>query len=92
MAMWKYTIHNGLLLRQAIYDGDSELTVEALKDCCKELLDKLTKRDKKYYFEDIQDLMCSLEFIDIYDEDSIDCCLMDFYDLCDYIRAFISIV
>lgn len=91
MAMWKYTIDSGKALREAIEDGSTIETVECLKVCCQELMDKLGAIDRHYCAEDIQDIIDTIDDADMYDIDEIDDCLRDFYDLCDGIRAFVSL-
>lgn len=91
MAKWKYTINSGTALREAIEDGDSATTALALINCCNELLNKLNKRDKEDFNEDIQDIIDTLYDVDAYNENEIDDCLSDFYHICDYIRAFVSL-
>lgn len=91
MAQWKYTIEHGKALREAIEDGNTTETIESLKDCCTELLGSLKDRDIDYFAEDLQDMIDTLDDVDIYDTDEIDDCLRDFYDICDVIRVWISI-
>ncbi len=90
MANWDYTIHKGKLLREAIEDEDTELVVKCLIACYKELLLKLSDEDKEWKEFDIEDNIALLESYDE-DEDDIDDRLSDFYDICDELRAWISI-
>lgn len=96
MAMWKYTITNGTALREAIEDGSTEETVKCLAKCYKELISKLYKGDKEDFEYDIEDTIYTLdsyEFSSDYEEDeeNIDYYLAEFYDICDSVRAFISL-
>ena len=93
MAMWKYTIQSGKALREAIYDGSTERTIQCLRQCYKELYDKMDKEDKEYYEYDIEDTLDILTNYeeDPYDEDDLNYCLQDFYDICDSARAFITL-
>lgn len=96
MAMWKYTIQSGSVLHEAIYDGNTQQTIECLIQCYQELLNKLNKADKADYQIEIEDTIDALTYCDMYQDDEdfqeeINCYLEDFYDLCDSIRAFIKI-
>ena len=91
MAKWKYTITNGTHLREAIEDGNSVETAAKLIDCCNELLSKFSRRDKEDFEEDIQDIIDTLLDVDLYNPEEIDDCLSDFYNICDYIRAFVAL-
>lgn len=93
MAMWKFTITNGTTLREAIEDGNSAATVEALIVCFKELYSKLSAEDKDYYEFDIEDHIESLSIwnADENDDEDIDDHLAEFYDICDSVRAFVAI-
>lgn len=91
MAQWKYTIEHGKALRAAIKDNSTIETIERLKDCCMELLGSLKNRDIDYFAEDLQDIMDELEDVDIYDVDEINYYLNDFFDICNVIRAWVSI-
>ena len=88
---WKYKLKSGSALREAIYNDDSEQTVKCLLSCCEELLRKLNRRDKEDFEEDMNDIIDTLYDIDTYDEDTINDCLRDFYDICDYVGAWIEI-
>lgn len=87
---WKYTLNSGSALREAIDDGNLEQTRECLLLCYKELLDKLSNEDAEIYRFDICDEYYSLEVCDL-DEESIDDYLARFYDICDDVRAFVTI-
>ena len=93
MAMWKFTITNGTTLREAIEDGNSEATIEALIVCFKELYSKMSTEDKEYYEFDIED---HIEILSIWnadenDDEDIDYHLEEFYDICDSVRAFVAL-
>lgn len=90
MANWIYTIKSGQILHEAISDEDEQLVVKCLLKCYKELYDKLSDEDKEwkgFYIEDAIELLAS------YDEDSddVDYYLDEFYDICDDLRAWITI-
>lgn len=91
MAKWNYTITSGTALREAIDNDDIEGTIACLYQCYKELLDKLSDEDKEWKQWDIED---SIEFLynsEDLDEDEINYCLEEFYDLCDDLRAFVGL-
>lgn len=93
MANWEYTIRNGKALHEAISDGDIELVVKCLLKCYRELYDKLSEEDKDWRGYDIED---AIDILTVYhvshdDEDDIDDYLDDFYNLCDDLRAWITL-
>ena len=90
MAKWDYIITNGKELREAIDNENAEQTVKCLITCCEELLHKLNRRDKEDFEEDMNDIIDTLYDIDSYDEDAINDCLSDFYDICDYVKAWVE--
>lgn len=94
MAQWKYTITGGTALREAIEDGGTEQTVECLLQCCSELYNKLSKADLEDYDYELEDIIESLKMWtpsdDEDDTEIIDTYLGDFYDICDSVRAWIS--
>ena len=92
MAKWNYTLRWGTYLREAIDDGDVEMTVKCLICCYRELLNKMPKEDKEWKQFDIEDAISSLECYDIYDEcGDVDDYLDDFYNLCDELGAWVAI-
>ena len=91
MSKWVYTITSGKELREAIDADDEQLVVKCLLACYKELYDQLSDEDKEWKRWDIEDNMDSLINIDIDDEDNINCALDDFYDICDSLRAWITL-
>ena len=95
MAQWKYTITSGTALREAIYDGDTERTVACLLACCSELYNKLSKAALENYDYELEDIIESLKMWtpsdDEDDTEIIDTYLGDFYEICDSVRAWISI-
>lgn len=93
MSKWMYTINNGQALRDAIDDGDEQLVVKCLLRCYKELYDKLTDEDKEWKGWDIEDEIETLTHFDAdcYEDDDIDCYLDAFYDICDDLRAWITL-
>lgn len=95
MAQWKYTITSGTALREAIYDGDTERTVECLLKCCSELHNKLSEEDLEDCSYELEDIIESLKVYtpsdDEDDTENIDAYLGDFYDICDSVRAFVAL-
>ena len=93
MSKWVYTIKNGKALHEAINDGDEQLTVKCLLACYRELYSKLTDEDKEWKGWDIEDAIEVLTFyvVDHDDEDDIDYYLEDFYNICDDLRAWITL-
>lgn len=93
MTNWTYTITKGKALHQAIHDGDVQLVVKCLLACYKELYGKLTDEDKAWRGYDIEDSIEILSLYNVYpdDEDDIDYYLDEFYDLCDELRAWITL-
>ena len=95
MARWEYTITNGKALHEAIADGDIELVVKCLLKCYQELQSKLSEDDdawKGYEIEDAIDILTVYHIShDDDDEDDIDNYLDDFYNLCDELRAWITL-
>ena len=89
MANWDYTLRWGKHLHEAIEAEDVEMVVKCLIACYRELLNKLSDDDKDWYEFDIEDAIFNLENFD-YDED-IDEYLECFYDLCDELRAWVTI-
>lgn len=95
MAQWKYTITSGTALREAIEDGDTECTVACLLACCLELYNKLSKADLEDCDYELEDIIESLKMWTPSDDEDdmeiINTYLGDFYEICDSIRAWISI-
>lgn len=93
MAKWKYTIHSGKALREAIDEGNSDLVASRLLQCYRELLNKLSDEDKKWKGYDIEDTIEILAFyvLDPDDEDDVNYYLEEFYDICDDVRAFVAL-
>lgn len=93
MAQWNFTIHNGIPLREAIEDENRIATIECLRECYKELYDKMSDEDRDYYQYDIEDAMEILnpEDLDLDDNEEINYHLQEFYDICDDVRAFVAI-
>ena len=92
MAKWTYTINWGKQLREAIEEGDAKMTVKHLIACYRELFDKLSDEDKDWKEYDIEDAIFSLErYAADEDEDEVDDCLEEFYDICDDVGAWIAI-
>lgn len=90
MSKWIYTINSGKALHEAINAEDEQLVVKCLLCCYKELYDKLTEEDKEWKWIDIEDAIGCLEHYDE-DEDDIDNYLDEFYNICDDLRAWITL-
>lgn len=90
MANWIYTIKGGKALHEAINNEDEQLVVKCLLQCYRELYDKLTDEDKEWKGFDIEDQIDMLAAFSESEED-IDEYLDEFYDLCDDLRAWITI-
>lgn len=93
MSKWNYTIDSGKALHDAINQSDEQLTVKCLLACYKELYDKLNDEDKGWRGYDIEDTIEILTYYnaDPDDEDDIDYYLEEFYNLCDELRAWITL-
>lgn len=89
MAKWNYTLHWGKQLHEAIDDGDVEMVVKCLICCYRELLNKLSDEDKEWKQFDIEDAIFNLESFD--EDEDVDEYLEWFYDLCDELRAWVTI-
>ena len=89
MANWEYTITKGNALHQAIWNEDEQLVVKYLLECYKELYAKLTDEDKEWRGYDIEDTIFNLENFD--EDEDVDGYLEEFYDLCDTLRAWITL-
>ena len=89
MSKWIYTINSGKWLRDAIDDENEELVVKCLLRCYKELYDKLSEEDKEWKWIDIEDAIGCLEHYD--EDDDIDNYLDEFYNICDDLRAWITL-
>jgi hypothetical protein len=93
MAKWEYTLTNGKALHNAISKCNIELVVECLLECYKELYAKLTDEDKEWRGFDIEDAIETLTYFDAdeAEDDDVDYYLDDFYNLCDELRAWITL-
>lgn len=90
MAKWDYTLRWGKQLREAIDAEDIEMVVKCLICCYRELLNKLSDEDKEWKEFDIEQEIFCLESFDEDAEDADDY-LEVFYDICDDVRAWITI-
>lgn len=93
MAKWVYTLTNGKALHNAIHEEDVQLVVKCLIACYKELNSQLTDEDKEWRGYDIEDAIETLTYFDAdeAEDDDIDYYLDDFYNLCDDLRAWITL-
>ena len=96
MAKWKYTIHSGTALRDAINNEDMEQVIECLLSCCVELNRKLRGEDKTDYGLELDDMFVTLSCYEPTEDDEeneeiINEYLEQFYDICDDVRAFIKL-
>lgn len=93
MAKWEYVLTKGKALHGAIESGDTELVVKCLLACYNELYAKLTDEDKEWRGFDIEDAIEALAYFDAdeAEDDDIDYYLDDFYNLCDELRAWITL-
>lgn len=93
MAKWEYVLTKGKALRGAIESGDTELVVKCLLACYQELYAKLSDEDKEWKGYDIEDAIDSLTYYepDSEYEDDIDDYLDEFYNMCDELRAWITL-
>ena len=93
MAKWVYTLTTGKALHNAIHEEDVQLVVKCLIACYKELNSQLTDEDKEWRGYDIEDAIETLTYCDAdeAEDDDIDYYLDDFYNLCDELRAWITL-
>ena len=93
MAKWEYVLTKGKALHCAIAKCNIELVVECLLECYKELYAKLTDEDKEWRGFDIEDTIETLTYYDVCnaEDDDIDYYLDDFYNICDELRAWITL-
>lgn len=89
MKKWNYKLKNGLNLRKAIEEDNSEKVLKTLIECYEEIVDYeikqgITKQDQRdinisHYIFDILNLLEDTKF----NQDDIKYQLSNFYDLCD---------
>ena len=93
MAKWEYTLTSGKALRDAIENEDAQLTIKCLLKCYKELYDKLSDEDKEWKGFDIEDTIEILTYYeaDPDEEDDVNYYLDEFYNICDDLRAWITL-
>ena len=89
MSKWEYTLASGKALHEAIENEDAQLTVKCLLKCYNELYGKLTDEDKEWKGWDIEDTIFNIENFD--EDEDVDDYLEEFYDLCDDLRAWITL-
>lgn len=89
MGKWNYTVRCGRQLHEAIASEEVDAVIDALIACYRELQNTLSDDDKDLIEFDIEDAIFNLENFD--PEEDIDDYLSCFYDICDDVRAWISI-
>ena len=102
MNRWKHILKNGKNLREAINDDDNVQTLEALKECYKEInrimLPAFDDDDLENILSEIDNQLDNCENYEDYDmteddvQDEINYMLRQFYDLCDYLRIWVDLI
>lgn len=102
MNRWKHTLKNGKKLREAISDDDNIQTLEALRECYKEINRIMSSAFNDADLEDvlyeIDNQLDNCENYEDYDmteddvQDEINYMLRQFYDLCDYLRIWVDLM
>lgn len=97
MKKWKYTLKNGIALREAIDKEDMKRVLEILLDCYDEIMNYFVKEgytepeDRNYEYENYtEDIIMELNSEE-YDEDLINWLLSEFYDLCDIYNIWVAL-
>lgn len=102
MSRWKYHIKNGKKLRKAINDDNKIQTLEALKECYKEInrimVSVFDDDDLEDILSEIDNQLDNCENYEDYDmteddvQDEINYMLRNFYDFCDDWRIWIDLI
>lgn len=102
MNRWKHILKNGKNLREAINDDDNVQTLEALKECYKEINRIMLSAFDDDYLEnvlsEIDNQLDNCENYEDYDmteddvQDEINYMLRQFYDLCDDLRIWVDLI
>lgn len=102
MSRWKHHIKNGKKLRKAINDDDNVQTLEALKECYKEINRIMVlifdDDDLEDILSEIDNQLDNCENYEDYDmteddvQDEINYLLRQFYDLCDEMRIWVDLI
>lgn len=102
MNRWKHTLKNGKKLREAINNDDNIQTLEALKECYKEINRIMSSLfdddDLENVLSEIDNQLDNCENYEDYDmteddvQDEINYLLRQFYDLCDNLRIWVDLI
>lgn len=101
MRKWTYELMTGRQLRQAISDDDMVATLDALKECWKEINkampDIYDEDDLEYDLEELDNQLDNCENCEDYSmteddiQDEINWQLSRFYDFCDEWRIWVEV-
>lgn len=102
MSEWKHILKNGKKLRKAINDDNNMQTLEALKECYKEInrimLPAFDDDDLENVLFEIDNQLDNCENYEDYDmteddvQDEINYLLRQFYDICDEMRIWVDLI
>lgn len=102
MNRWKHHIKNGKKLRKAINDDNKIQTLEALKECYKEInrimVSVFDDDDLEDILSEIDNQLDNCENYEDYDmteddvQDEINYMLRNFYDFCDDWRIWVDLI
>lgn len=102
MSRWKHHIKNGKKLRKAINDDDNVQTLEALKECYKEInrimVSVFDDDDLEDTLSEIDNQLDNCKNYEDYDmteddvQDEINYMLRNFYDFCDDWRIWVDLI
>jgi len=102
MSRWKHHIKNGKKLRKAINDDDNVQTLEALKECYKEInrimVSVFDDDDLEDILSEIDNQLDNCKNYEDYDmteddvQDEINYLLKQFYDFCDDWRIWVDLI
>ena len=102
MRKWTYKLMTGKQLRQAISDDDMTATLDALKECWKEISKAMPDvYDADDLENDLEEIDNQLDNCGNYEDysmteddvqDEINYMLRQFYDLCDDLRIWVDLI
>lgn len=102
MGRWTYKLMAGKQLRQAISDDDMTATLDALKECWKEINkaipDVYDADDLEDNLEELDNQLDNCKNYEDYSmteddvQDEINYMLRQFYDLCDDLRIWVDLI